>query len=439
LGSAAVALIVIAIAGLVIRLNAVATLHASDVSVATTDLASFEKDITDSGGMHVDPPAEGILILIRDPEGKTVETSLPHDVQRKVEDMKPSDETFSASEDGSPYVVVAQRLKTRSGTWALWAARSTESSDIVLARLEGQIIVGGLLALVAFTGAAWLLATFALRPVTAMRRRAETLSGSREGDRLPVGVANDEIAALAATLNKFLDRVHDSTARERRMVSDAAHELRTPLAALHTQLELAHDDFGNAAALQEEILGAEKSVSRLTALANGLLELSRLEGEERTFGRGSGSALMDEAMGCIDRARILALSKNIDVSFTAEGLHNPDAEYPIDPDAFARIVDNLLVNAVNAVDREGIVELTLDASTNGLRITVEDNGPGISPDFLPVAFDRFSRPDESRSSSGGGGGLGLALVKAIAEASGGDADLRNVPSGFVATVRIPKM
>ena len=439
LGSAAVALIVIAVAGLVIRLNAVATLHASDVSVATTDLASFEKDITDSGGTHVDPPAEGILVLVRNPAGKTVESSLPHHVRRKVESLKPSDSVFSASEDGEPYVVVGQTLKTAGGTWALWAARSTESSNLVLTGLDGQIVVGGLLALVAFTGAAWLLATFALRPVSAMRRRAESLSGRGAGDRLPVGPANDELAALAITLNSFLDRVHDSTERERRMVSDAAHELRTPLAALRTQLELAHDDFGNADALQEEILGAENSVSRLTALANGLLELSRLEGDGHEAGPTAATVLLDEAMGSVDRARMLALSKRIDVSFTADGLQNAAARYPIDPVAFARILDNLLANAVNALDDRGSVELSLEETDTELLISVEDNGQGVPAEFLAVAFDRFSRPDESRSAVAGGSGLGLALVRAIAEAAGGTAELQNTPSGAIAVVRIPKM
>lgn len=439
LGSAAVALVVIAVAGVVIRLNAAATLHASDVSVATTDLASFEKDITDSDGTHVDPPAEGILVLVRNPAGATVESTLPFHVRRKVETLRPSDSVFSASEDGEPYVVVAQTLKTGGGTWSLWAARSTESSNLVLTGLDGQIILGGLLALVAFTAAAWLLATFALRPVSAMRRRAESLSGRGVDDRLPVGPANDELSALAVTLNNFLDRVHDSTERERRMVSDAAHELRTPLAALRTQLELAHDDFGNADAMQEEILGAESSVSRLTALANGLLELSRLEGEGRDAGPTTGTALLDEAMGSVDRARMLALSKRIDVSFTADGLQSVDALYPIDPVAFARILDNLLANAVNALDDNGSVELSLEETHHDLVITVEDDGPGVPPEFLAVAFDRFSRPDESRSSVAGGNGLGLALVRAIAEAAGGTAELRNTPSGAVAAVHIPKM
>jgi two-component system OmpR family sensor kinase len=222
------------------------------------------------------------------------------------------------------------------------------------------------------------------------------------------------------------------------MVSDAAHELRTPLAALRTQLELAHDDFGDANALQQEIISAENSVSRLTALANGLLELSRLEGDTTEFGPSTTSELLDEAMGSVDRARMLALAKHVDVAFATNDL-DETARYSIDPSAFARLLDNLLANAVNAVGGSGSVELSLHDGDGDLEIAVRDDGPGVPQAFLPKAFDRFSRPDESRTTSSGGSGLGLALVRVIAESAGGTAQLSNEPTGAAAIVLIPKM
>jgi two-component system, OmpR family, sensor kinase len=438
LGSAAVAIVVIGIAIVGIRVNAESTLHSSDVTLATTDLASFQKDLSENGGVHVDTPGAGILVLIRDPKGKVVVSTLPDEVREAVEARHPTHETFSATEDGSPYVVVSRTVTTTDGVWALWAARSTASSRLVLAKLDAALIIGGLLALIAFAAASWLLATVALRPVTAMRRRAQTLSGTGENERLPVGSAGDELTALATTLNDFLDRVHDGTLRERRMVSDAAHELRTPLAALRTQLELAHDDFGDAGALEQEILGAENSVARLTALANGLLELSRLEGEVGERGHASTSELLDETMGSVDRARMLALSKQVDVAFSSNDLDD-GARYPVDPSAFARLLDNLLSNAVNAVGHSGSVELSLRDDGGALEVAVRDDGPGVPETFLPKAFDRFSRPDESRTAGRGGSGLGLALVRVIAESAGGTAQLVNEPTGAAAIVRIPKM
>jgi two-component system OmpR family sensor kinase len=438
LGSAAVALIVIIVAVVGIRLNAEATLHSSDVTLATTDLASFQKDLQQNGGVHVDTPGAGILVLVRQPSGRVAADTLPDEVRDKVERMHPSNTTFSATEDGSPYVVVARTVTTNQGKWGLWAARSTASSRLVLAKLDASLLIGGALALLLFVGASWLLATFALRPVTAMRRRAESLSGTREDERLPIGTAHDELSALATTLNAFLDRVHDGTLREKRMVSDAAHELRTPLAALRTQLELAHDDFGDPIALQAEIVGAEQSVARLTALANDLLELSRLEAEPGETLHATTQLLIDEAMGSIDRARMLALPKDVDVSFVLGDLDDA-ASYRLEPRSFARILDNLLTNAVNAVDKSGTVELGLDRHGNNLEITVTDNGPGIAESFLPRAFDRFTRPDDSRTTTAGGSGLGLALVRLITETAGGTASLTNTGHGLAATVRLPKM
>jgi two-component system, OmpR family, sensor kinase len=438
LGSAAVAVVVVGIAIAGIRINAESTLHSADVTLATTDLASFQKDLSENGGTHVDTPGAGILVLIRNPQGQVEVNTLPDEVTRAVESKKPSDDTFSAAEDGSPYVVVARTLSTKDGTWGLWAARSTASSRLALAKFDAALLVGGLIALVAFAGASWLLATFALRPVTAMRRRAQTLSGASENERLPVGSAGDELSALATTLNDFLERVHNGTLRERRMVSDAAHELRTPLAALRTQLELAHDDFGDADALEKEIIGAENSVARLTALANGLLELSRLEGETATPGHATTSELLDETMGSVDRARMLALAKHVDVAFVADDLDDA-ASYSVEPSAFAQVLDNLLSNAVNAVGDSGSVEVSLKGNADELEVVVRDDGPGVPQGFLPKAFDRFSRPDESRTASRGGSGLGLALVRAIVESAGGTAQLANGSTGAVATARFPKM
>jgi two-component system, OmpR family, sensor kinase len=438
LGSAAVALIVIVIAIFAIRINAETTLHSSDVTLATTDLASFEKDLAENGGDHVDTPGAGVLVLVRNPQGNVIASTLPDEVRQAVESRRPAKSTFSAAEDGSPYVVVSRTVKTTNGTWGLWAARSTASSRLVLAKLDASLIIGGIIALLAFTAASWLLSTFALRPVTAMRRRAQTLSGTGEDERLPVGTADDELAALARTLNDFLDRVHDGALRERRMVSDAAHEIRTPLAALRTQLELAHDDFGDADALRQEIISAENSVGRLTALANGLLELSRLEGDVVDSGPAVATDLLDEAMGSVDRARMLALAKQVDVAFVTNDL-DESAQYAIDPSAFGRLLDNLLANAVNAVTVSGSVELSLHDRDGALQIAVRDDGPGVPESFLPKAFDRFSRPDESRTASRGGSGLGLALVRVIAESAGGTARLSNEEIGAVAIVVLPKM
>ena len=268
-----------------------------------------------------------------------------------------------------------------------------------------------------------------------MRERAETLSAEPTDGDLPVGPARDELAALAMTLNDFLARVRDSTAREKRMVSDAAHELRTPLAALRTQLELARDDFGDAPALVLQVTAAEASVERLSSLATNLLELTRLEAHEIRGSSATGQ-LVDELMGSIDRARMLALATHADITFDLSGT-DQELSYAVEPQSFGRLADNLLSNAISAVGEGGRVSALLSQGNGRLTLEVQDNGPGMPDSFVPRAFERFTRPDDSRATSTGGSGLGLALVHAIASAAGGSAELRNTHPGLAVTVHLP--
>jgi signal transduction histidine kinase len=288
----------------------------------------------------------------------------------------------------------------------------------------------------AFVLASWLLARAALRPVERLRRRAGELGDSVDADLLPVDSSGDELAQLAATLNAFLQRIRLSVDREKQMVSDAAHELRTPLAALRTQLELAHDDFDDPDALRLEVVAAEASVARLSSLAGNLLELARLE-QAPDLGSITGATMAEELAEAVDRARLLAVSRNARIGFSSE--LPSDGRYPLDRATFGRLLDNLLSNAVAAIAHRGSIQVELAATGDAASLTVRDDGPGVPESFLPRAFDRFSRPDDSRSSRSGGSGLGLALVKAIAVGTGGDVTMRNLNPGLEVQVTIPHL
>ena len=439
LGSLAVAIVLLLVALLVVRTQVSTVLASADASLAQSDLESFEKDVTANPDETLDSPGSGILVYVRSPDGTVEANTFPQDILIPILGRDATDEQYMTTDDEQrTFVVVGQTVQTSAGTWAMWSARSTSSNELALRGLDAVLLVGALLLLLGFGAASWLLATAALRPVSAMRRQAEQLGEGTTDAQLPVGRTQDELSELATTLNRFLSRVQASSAREKQMVSDAAHELRTPLAVLKTQLELAHNDFGDADALARQVGAAEASVDRLASLASNLLELSRIESKEASTSTSTAAALTDEFMGSVDRARMLALNTSVAVDFTLSPIDD-DAEFRMGAQAFGRLVDNLFSNAINAVDDAGTVQATLTQGEERLLLTVLDDGPGMPDDFVPVAFERFTRPDASRATSTGGSGLGLALVRALAREAGGEVSAENTHPGLRMSVFLPKM
>ena len=442
LGSVVIAAVVLLVALAGARAEVSSIFMKTNISLATSDITSYSNEIVRSPKDLVDDSGKGILIAIRDPSGREQLDTLPHAIHKVIDHRTGADETFTVNVDGTSFVVVGNLIDTSSGKWALWAARSQASNDLSLAGLDTFFLIGAVLLLLAFGVASWLLAAAALRPVESLRKQANRL-GVDSPQTLPVNGTRDEVSELAKTLNLFVERVRVSAAREKQVVSDAAHELRTPLAALKTQLELAHDDFDDAAALAIQIIAAESSVRRLSSLATNLLQLSRLESTDNDARSSSPDDLISELMASVDRARLIGLARNADISYEID-IENRDSRYQISPENFSRLVDNLLANAVAAVRRDGSVRASLTNDPFGCQIVVTDDGPGMSDTFLPRAFDRFSRADDSRSESTGGSGLGLALVQAVVRSAHGSVVLENLAlangdTGLAVTVLIPQI
>ena len=431
LGSVVAAAIILSIALVGIRAQVDQILSDADASLARNDLTSFVADIQANPNEPVDAPSAGVLVYVRSPDGATEVDTLPHHIHELVAHRDVSTEEFEAQEGTTGFIVIPRTVDTPDGTWSLWAARSTESSALAIRSLDGLLVIGGIALLAGFAIASWFLASAALRPVERLRRGAEQLAATSERSTLPVGVANDEIAELATTLNAFLDDVRDSADREKRMVSDAAHELRTPLAALKTQLELARESSPNPG-FTAQLSDAEASVDRLSALATNLLELARLEQVSSADEHLAPAGAEREFLAAIDRARLLALTTTVEVDYELGELRRTVGTSPT---SLSRLCDNLLANAIAAAHHRVSASLTEEDQFTVLRIT--DDGPGMPEAFVSKAFERFSRSDEARTS--GGSGLGLSLVKAIADAAGGTVGLRNTATGFEVEVRLPNM
>jgi signal transduction histidine kinase len=288
--------------------------------------------------------------------------------------------------------------------------------DEALAGVVTSFVVGGVIAILLASGIGYLLARAGLAPVEAMRRRAREVSLARADERLPLPEAHDEVRRLGETLNEMLDRLRHSFERERRFVSDASHELRTPIAVVKTELEgaLHTGDYGPQ--VHESLVAAIAECDRLAQLAEDLLVLARAsEGglpvrRESLEVRPLLEGIRDRF---VDRARQQGRDIRIDVS--------GDERLSADPLRIRQALGNLVDNS----PRHGSGQVVLRSVGEGgsVELEVSDEGPGFTQEMSSRAFDRFARGDGARTTDGAG--LGLAIVKAIAEAHDGDAEIVN--------------
>jgi two-component system OmpR family sensor kinase len=300
------------------------------------------------------------------------------------------------------------------------AGASLEDRDEAVSALLTQLAIGGPLALLLASLAGYALAGATLRPVEAMRRRAQAISARVDGDRLPEPAGDDEIARLARTLNAMLARLEAGLERERRFVAEASHELRTPLASLKAELELALRRPRSTDELRAAIASAAEETDRLAALAEDLLVLARSdEGELRVDRKPVRARELLETVARRYAARADAAGLELEVNAP------PELEGSGDLALLEQAVGNVVDNALRY--GAGTVRLEAGAENGSIVIRVSDEGRGFAPEFLPRAFERFSRADGSRAQ--GGAGLGLAIVDAIARAHGGSAAAGNTAAG----------
>jgi len=338
---------------------------------------------------------------------------------------------------------------------AVPAGRSTDPVTVVVASGVGglneglrvvrtALLVAVPLLLVAIGALAWLVVGAALRPVETLRRGAEEITGTATAARLPVPTASDEVHRLAVTLNGMLDRLESARRHQRAFVADAAHELRSPLASLRTQLEVADRRPG---ALPPDLTAdLLTDVERLSRLVDDLLVLARLD-EEVALRRGPVdlAAVVEEVVGRYAGARV-----PVTVVGAGQGAHVDG-----DVDVLQRVLGNLIDNAV----RHASTSVTAELSTSDADavLTVSDDGPGVPAAERERVFDRFTRLDAARSrlvdggaggradggadGGTGGAGLGLAIVRQAVRRHGGTVTLDDVrstdPRGLRVVVRLP--
>ena len=305
-------------------------------------------------------------------------------------------------------------LAVRSPRGVLIVGGTRENRAETLGTLRRGFFIGGPVALLLAALGGYLLAGAALRPMEAMRRRAQEISTSSLDERLPVPATGDEVARLGETLNRMLERIEEGLARERRFVSDASHELRTPLALLKTELELALREGRSPDQLRAAIESAAGETDRLARIADDLLLLARSE-------QGHLQLRLER----LDSGELL---RTVARRFSRRGRPEVEAEAGVlegDRLRLEQALGNLVDNAV----RHGGCGVSLRAGRrNGsVELHVLDRGEGFPTAFIERAFERFSRADEGRG--GESAGLGLSIVETIARAHGGSAHAANRDGG----------
>jgi signal transduction histidine kinase len=407
--------------------------------VGATLLSSVDQSLLGQADEATHHVVQGRAVLDRDaPGGASVGQLVSAD--GRVLESTPKGLPALVSGDALHAVLAdGRRLDTKSipgldGQWriaavpagsrraAIVVASSLESRDEALDRLLREFLLGGPLALAVATVAAYLLAAGALRPVEAMRRRAASIGASTPGARLPEPRSRDELFRLAETLNEMLARLESAVEHERRFVDDASHELRTPLALLRTELELALRRPRSKQELERALRSAAEESDRLGRLAEDLLLFARYDQGflPLRLGQLDAEALLKNVAARFDGLAQEA-GRTLDVS-DAAGVALEGDETRLE-----QALDNLVENAL--AHGAGAVSLSAVRENGRVELHVTDEGKGMPAQFLPRAFDRFSRADDARG--GAGTGLGLAIVDLVARAHGGEARLANRPEGGV--------
>ena len=272
---------------------------------------------------------------------------------------------------------------------------------------------------------AWRVIGSTLRPVETLRSGAARISGNDQDERLAVPESADEIRALALTLNDMLDRLAVARGRQRAFVADAAHELRSPLASMRTQLEVAQH-LGEGGELATDLLA---DGVRLSTLVEDLLLLARAGSDSR---HPPTRASLDVRALLVTTAERYGGAR-VPVSVAA----GPAVYANVNSEELRRALANLVDNAVRHAGSQ--VVLAVHTEGGGAVLTVIDDGPGIPAEERERVFERFARLDDARDRDAGGTGLGLAIVKELLRRSDGSISLQDNPSGpgLAAVVRLP--
>jgi signal transduction histidine kinase len=323
-------------------------------------------------------------------------------------------------------IAVATTVETPKGNLTIYAVSSRLQAEDSVHDLELALAIVLPILVVVSAVLVWILAGRAMHPVESIRREVSDISVSDLHRRVPVPPVDDEIARLASTMNAMLSRLETATDRQRQFVSDASHELRSPLATVITVLEVARArpesaDWPSVAAT------AEAEAGRLGQIVDNLLLLAR--SDEGQLVPGHEPVDLDELV--LAEAERLRAQDRVTVDLRGVGAGRVLG----DREQLGRVLRNLADNA----ERHATSTVSFEVTSIGdsVEVVVADDGPGIPPEERERVFERFTRADQARDRPTGGAGLGLAIVGEVVAAHGGTVAVADSAVGARVVVRLP--
>ncbi|HEV7797934.1 MAG TPA: ATP-binding protein [Pyrinomonadaceae bacterium] len=336
---------------------------------------------------------------------------------------------FATLSDGdNDYRVVGRRVQARGSPYTLVVLRSLHDQEDLLERASYALLIAVPLALLLASIGGYFLARKSLAPVVRMSATAAGIGAANLHERLPVANERDELGGLALVINGLLERLDISFEQQRQFMADASHELRTPIAIMRSEAEvaLAEPETSNEE-LRESIAIFKDETKRLTAIVEDLFMLARADaGQYKLFPK---EFYLDELAGEVTRAvRTLVAEKRLTWQLDAA----EEMPFRGDENLLRRLLLNVVDNAIKYTPEKGGVTVSCKREGNRYIITVSDTGGGIPTEAQRHIFDRFYRADSARSRAEdegagltGGAGLGLSIARWIAEAHDGTLELLN--------------
>lgn len=384
-----------------------------------------EQSLLGRGGPLLELRDQAGTLLFRSPALRGISMQTGASERLRIADL---------SAGGLALRTASERITVNGHTYTIGVAEVLDPYRESMRQFGVALLISAPLALLFASLAGFWMSSRALSPVDRITREARSIRVGNPARRLPVPPAEDEIHRLAATLNEMLDRIDREVQRMMQFTADASHELRAPLALIHTAAEFSL----RRARTHDEVLVAMRKIlresERTAHLVDDLLLLARADSgtDEAPFAPTDLSALASDAA---EQAALLAEPKHI-------ALQAEIAPAPVmvdgDEEALSRLLLILLDNAVKYTDQGGQVTLKLRAAGAHAEVLVSDTGVGIAEADLAHIFDRFWRADKVRSREAGGAGLGLSIGRWIVERHRGDIRVTSSPGrGSQAFVRLP--